>query len=459
MNNFLSKKKVAYLTLGCKVNAYETEVVKKQFRAFGVTEVSFRESADIYIVNTCTVTNIADRKSRQMLRRAKKINPSSVVVALGCYVQEFYEQHRYDPEIDVLIGNRRKGETAGIVNRYFASIANNEAPECVFVTEDKDLTLYEELPPIVQLESCRAFLKVQDGCNQFCSYCIIPFARGRISSRSAESVCNEVIGLTVAGYQEVVLTGIHLSSYGLETHSLAEQTSLSVPYGDLPLLSLLRSLQSIEGLARIRLGSLEPRIITEGFVSELAKLTKVCPHFHLSLQSGCNRTLGAMNRKYTAEMYAEACAVLRKYYTNPAITTDIIVGFPQETPEDFEESLEFARQIAFSQIHVFPFSRRKGTVADRMSGQVPEEEKHRRERAFLEVEEGLRMAYRKEWIGKETEVLFEECRSIDGENYFVGYSDRYIPYAIFSKTDLTNVICRVIGTKLASDGTLIAEFA
>lgn len=455
MNNYLSEKRVAYLSLGCKVNAYETEAIKNQLKCYGTVEVPFRESADIYVVNTCTVTNVADRKSRQMLRQAKKRNFAAVVVALGCYVQEFYEKHMEDADIDLLIGNRRKGETGALLNRYFEQIEAGETPERIHVNEDKTLTEYEELSMVTEEKSSRAFIKIQDGCNQFCSYCIIPFARGRISSRSEESVLTEVKALVDRGYQEVILTGIHLSSYGLERYSLKEQTSLSVNEGELPLLTLLRRLQDIPELQRVRLGSLEPRIITEEFVAAIAGMSKVCPHFHLSLQSGCNRTLKNMNRKYTAEEYLAACKILRRYYDMPGITTDIIVGFPMETREDFTECVEFAKMVHFSQIHVFPYSRRKGTVADSMNPQVPEEEKKLREKELLAVEKELRFAYRRQWLGKEVRVLFEEMQEIDGVMYYVGYSESYVPYAISAENDLENRIFAVVGKEIMPDGTIL----
>ncbi len=458
MYNYLSKKRVAYLSLGCKVNACETEAIKNQLKAYGCLEVSFRECADIYVINTCTVTNIADRKSRQMLHQAKKRNPNACIVALGCYVQEFYEQHTDDLDIDLLIGNRRKGETAAIINHYFEQLQAGIRSERIFVNEDKFLKDYEELPMVTEVKGSRAFVKIQDGCNQFCSYCIIPFARGRICSRSEDKILEEVQALVANGYQEIVLTGIHLSSYGLEKYGLKEQTQLAVEGDELPLLKLLRILQDISGLKRIRLGSLEPRIITEKFVSEIAGLSKVCPHFHLSLQSGCNETLKNMNRRYTAEEYYHACELLRSVYDNPAITTDIIVGFPKESDKAFEECLQFAERVGFAQIHVFPYSRRKGTVADQMTPQVSEPDKKLREHILMATEEKLRMEYRTGWLGKKVRVLFEEVQKIDGNEYVVGYSDCYIPYAVSVSCDIKNRICTVRGTKILSDGTIVAEF-
>lgn len=456
MKNNLSELRVAYLSLGCKVNTYETEAIKSQLKAYGTREVSFREAADIYIVNTCTVTNVADRKSRQMLGQAKRRNPSAIVVAIGCYVQEFHESHLEDSNIDLLIGNRRKAETAAIINRYLESVANNEAPQKVYVYDDKSLVEYEELPMVTEEKSIRAFVKIQDGCNQFCSYCIIPFARGRISSRSIESIFAEVKALVDKGYQEIVLTGIHLSSFGLETYTLHEQSTLSVNKGELPLLTLLKMLEEVPGLMRIRLGSLEPRIMTEHFVEELSKLTKLCPHFHLSLQSGCDRTLKNMNRKYTAEQYREVCDCIRRFFVMPAITTDIIVGFPKETDEDFEESAQFAKDIAFSQIHVFPYSRRKGTVADSMTPQVNDQVKREREHTLLGIGEELLLAYRTDWLGREASVLLEEKVGIDGKEYYIGHSEQYVPYAIQSEENLVNRIVTVIGEQMMSDGTILA---
>ncbi len=456
MKNYLSELRVAYLSLGCKVNTYETEAIKSQLKAYGAREVSFREAADIYIVNTCTVTNVADRKSRQMLGQAKRRNSSAIVVAIGCYVQEFHESHLEDSNIDLLIGNRRKAETAMIINQYLESIANGEAPQKVYVYDDKSLVEYEEMPMVTEEKSIRAFVKIQDGCNQFCSYCIIPFARGRISSRSVDSILTEVKALVDRGYQEIVLTGIHLSSFGLESYSLHEQSSLSVNKGELPLLSLLKMLEEVPGLMRIRLGSLEPRIMTEHFTAELSRLTKLCPHFHLSLQSGCDRTLKNMNRKYTKEQYREVCDCIRRYFEMPAITTDIIVGFPKETDEDFEESAQFAKAVAFSQIHVFPYSRRKGTVADSMTPQVNDQVKRNREHSLLEIGEDLLLAYRKEWIGREAKVLIEEKVMIDGKEYFVGHSEQYVPYALQSDENLVNRIVTVVAEQMMPDGTLLA---
>ena len=331
-------KKVALHNLGCKVNAYETEAMQELLEKHGYEIVPFQEGADVYIINTCTVTNMADRKSRQMLHRARKMNPDSIVVACGCYVQA--RKDDIPDGIDIVIGNNKKQNIVEILD------INHEKA-------------YEDLHLSTAAEHTRAYIKVQDGCNQFCSYCIIPFARGRVRSRSRDSVLEEVKTLAANGYKEVVLTGIHLSSYGIDC--------------DDNLLSLILAIHEVDGIERIRLGSLEPRIITEEFVQTIAQLPKMCPHFHLSLQSGCNATLKRMNRRYTAEEYYEKCRLLRKYFRNPALTTDVIVGFPGETEEEFAESKAFVDKVDFYETHIFKYSRREGTKAAAMKDQVPDQ--------------------------------------------------------------------------------------
>ena len=348
----INKTKVAFLTLGCKVNSYETEAMQALLTSAGATLVEFNEEADIYVVNTCSVTNMADRKSRQMLHRAKKKNPDAVVVAAGCYAQTADETAMKETGIDVVIGNNQKKHIVEILENYMAGVENKRL-------EIGEETEYEDLSLDTQVEHTRAYIKIQDGCNQFCSYCIIPYARGRIRSRKPEDVVEEVKRLAANGYQEIVLTGIHLSSYGRTSYEKLTEESGQ------PLLSLIQQINAVEGIRRIRLGSLEPRIITEKFVKTLVTCEKVCPHFHLSLQSGSDTVLVRMNRKYTTEEYAKSVDILKKYYEAPAITTDIIVGFPQETEEEFSETMEFAKRIGFSKIHVFKYSRRKGTVADK----------------------------------------------------------------------------------------------
>jgi len=428
--SILSNKKIAYLSLGCKVNSYETEAMKELLTSLGAITVDFREQADIYVVNTCTVTNVADRKSRQVLHRAKKTNPNALVVAVGCYVQEFYENHIEDAGIDLLIGNQRKHQIAFILENYFSVLAKGEKPDKVYVSEDKTLNSYEPLQISNTEDHTRAYMKIQDGCNQFCSYCIIPFARGRIQSREMESIKKEAVSLAEKGFQEIVLTGIHISSFGLDDCSIEEQKSLQRIDQRMPLIELIQMLSEISGIKRIRLGSLEPRIITEAFCQELAKFPKVCPHFHLSLQSGCDKTLKAMNRRYTTEQYYAGVCLLRTYFDCPGITTDLIVGFPGETKEDFVESMEFAKKVAFSKIHVFPYSRRKGTVADKMPNQVEDSEKKKREHTMLVQESLLARNYELSIVGKMYPVLLEEEILLDGKQYMIGHTPQYVMIAV-----------------------------
>ncbi len=424
-------KRVAFLTLGCKVNSYETEGMRELFLKAGAVETEFGEEADIYVVNTCSVTNMADRKSRQMLHRAKKKNPDALVVAAGCYAQAAGEKLSAQEGIDLVVGNNQK---ARIVELTAEALLKKEAQICAVLDIGREKE-YEELPIETVTERTRAYIKIQDGCNQFCSYCIIPYVRGRVRSRGEEEILTEITRLAKAGYKEVVLTGIHLSSYGLEKErnevrvsefdlTLAENTEKE--HTELPLLPLLRRVQDIEGIQRIRLGSLEPRIMTEAFVKELASLSKICPHFHLSLQSGSDATLKRMNRKYTTAEYRKAVEYLRMYFDKPAVTTDIIVGFPGETAEEFAETMRFVWEIAFSQIHIFKYSRRAGTVADRMEHQIPEQVKAERSDALEAVERELREAYIRQFTGAEEEVLLEEPAEIDGVRYMTGHTMRYV---------------------------------
>lgn len=430
MQNHIENLRIAYLSLGCKVNAYETASMRNQLESYGSRTVGFRETADVYLVNTCTVTNIADRKSRQMLHQAKKRNPSAVVVAVGCYVQEFYQNHEADGTIDLLIGNRRKHQVAEILQNYLeARTGGREIPR-IYVDDGSALRTYEPMEMAAATEKTRAYIKIQDGCNQFCSYCMIPYARGRISSRKPEDVLEEISFLAAKGFQEFVLTGIHLSSYGMEDVSPGEQQKLCRNDGRQPLLELISAIGKLPGVERIRLGSLEPRIVTEAFVKGLAAERKVCPHFHLSLQSGCDEVLHAMNRKYTTAQYLDCCRLLREFYDRPAITTDLIVGFPGETEEQFAASTAFAEACGFAQMHVFPFSRRRGTAADRMSGQVSEEEKRRREHRMLDVARELELSYRRQVTGKHTELLTEELVTVEGTAYWVGHSLEYLMMAV-----------------------------
>ena len=435
-------KKAALHNLGCKVNSYETEAMQKMLEDEGYEIVPFSEWADVYVINTCSVTNMADRKSRQMLHRAKKQNPDSIVVAAGCYVQTKEAEASIDGAIDIIIGNNKKHELITKIEEFLAqkkqtivdSTINMEDVELehkkieAMTDINKEVQEFEELYLEKPSEHTRAFLKVQDGCNQFCSYCIIPFARGRVRSRNPKSVLEEVNRLSANGYKEVVLTGIHLSSYGVENGE--------------SLLHLIQQIHEIDGIERIRLGSLEPKIVTEEFASELSKLKKVCPHFHLSLQSGCDATLKRMNRKYTAEEYAIGCEILRKYFKHPAITTDVIVGFPQETDEEFEITKAFLEKIHFYEMHIFKYSKREGTKAAVMKGQIPENIKQKRSAELIALGEKMSEEFRQFYLGSEQEVLFEELSEIDGKSYFVGYTKEYVKVAKESESSLENQLVK-----------------
>ena len=434
-NNLLNKK-VAFLSLGCKVNSYETEAIKQQFKSYGAQICEFSEACDIYVVNTCTVTNMADRKSRQMLRRAKTISPDCILVATGCYVQESREKVCEDGVVDIIIGNRLKSKIAYYANEYIGEVSREP-----LVVINEELSDYESMSSLSEYHRTRVDIKIQDGCNQFCSYCIIPYARGRICSRNRAEIVSEVESLAVRGYQEVVLTGIHISSYGLEDYSLSEQAKLQTNSGKIPLIELLSELNQIEGIKRIRIGSFEPRIITEEFVRRMSECEKVTPHFHLSLQSGCDSVLKRMNRKYTTEEYYNACELLRKYYYKPSITTDIIVGFPGETEEEFLTTVEFVKKIGFAAIHIFPYSRREGTLADRMEGQLTNYIKQERASKLSETENQLRLKYEKSFSGEVKEVLFEECVVIEGESYIYGHTMEYVQVISYgTEHDLNKLI-------------------
>ena len=413
------KKKVALHNLGCKVNAYEIDAMQQMLEQAGYEIVPFAPGADIYIINTCTVTNIADRKSRQMLHKAKKMNPDAIVVAAGCYVQAKKDEVQIDEAIDIVLGNNKKQELIDL----------------------KEQVEYENLQLSSTGEHTRAYLKVQDGCNQFCSYCIIPYVRGRVRSRRREEVVEEVKRLVKNGYQEFVLTGIHLSSYGVDC-------------GD-SLLELILAVHEIEGVKRIRLGSLEPRIITEEFVKTISSLSKICPHFHLSLQSGCDATLKRMNRRYSAQEYLDGCALLRKYFEHPALTTDVIVGFPQESEEEFEASRAMIESVGFYETHIFKYSRRKGTRADRMEGQIPEQEKAVRSHILIDLGKRRKQKFMEYYLGREVEILFEEKAEIQGKTYWIGHTREYLKVAAETEENLEN--CLKIG-KIAGfveDGVFI----
>lgn len=408
--------KVALHNLGCKVNAYEIEAMQQLLEEAGYEIVPFEPGADIYVINTCTVTNIADRKSRQMLHKAKKMNPEAIVVATGCYVQTGGEKLEKDEAIDLVLGNNQKINIVEALAEY----AENKPGHGSHVIKTNQTKEYEELSIDRTAEHVRAYIKVQDGCNQFCTYCIIPYARGRVRSRNIESVLKEVHSLAEKGYKEVVLTGIHLSSYGVDFPEEKKET----------LLSLIRAVHEIEGIQRIRLGSLEPGIVTREFAEGIAALPKVCPHFHLSLQSGCDETLERMNRRYRSGEYRERCELLREVYGNPALTTDVIVGFPQESEEEFRKSYDFVDSIRFYETHIFKYSRRQGTKAAAMDGQLTEAEKSFRSEKMIELHHRHAGDYEKSMLGKNLEVLIEEEYTKDGRTWYLGHSREYIKTAV-----------------------------
>ena len=408
--------RVALHNLGCKVNAYEIEAMQQLLEEAGYEIVPFEPGADIYVINTCTVTNIADRKSRQMLHKAKKMNPEAIVVATGCYVQTGGEKLEKDEAIDLVLGNNQKINIVEALAEY----AENKPGHGSHVIKINQTKEYEELSIDHTAEHVRAYIKVQDGCNQFCTYCIIPYARGRVRSRNIESALKEVRALAEKGYKEVVLTGIHLSSYGVDFPEEKKET----------LLSLIRAVHEIEGIRRIRLGSLEPGIVTREFAEGIAALPKVCPHFHLSLQSGCDETLERMNRRYRSGEYRERCELLREVYGNPALTTDVIVGFPQESEEEFRKSYDFVDSIRFYETHIFKYSRRQGTKAAAMDGQLTEAEKSFRSEKMIELHHRHAGDYEKSMLGKNLEVLIEEEYTKDGRTWYLGHSREYIKTAV-----------------------------
>ena len=429
--------------LGCKVNSYETEAMQQLLEEAGYEIVPFHEKADVYIINTCSVTNIADRKSRQMLHRAKKQNPDAVVVAAGCYVQAAAEELKEDLAVDVIIGNNKKQDLVPILEEYFKD--KSDSSHVIEISETHE---YERLSIHKIADHTRAFLKVQDGCNQFCSYCIIPYTRGRVRSRRPDEVVAEVRELAAVGYQEVVLTGIHLSSYGVDFKEEEKKENL---------LSLIKQVHEVEGIRRIRLGSLEPRIITEEFAQALASMPKFCPHFHLSLQSGCDKTLKRMNRHYTTEEYAAGCEILRRYFDNPAITTDVIVGFPGETEEEFEETKAFLERIGFYEMHIFKYSRRAGTRADRMPDQIPEQVKSVRSEILLKLEKQMSKAYRESFLGRNKTVLLEEKTEINGREYMIGHTMEYVKAVVSYEENLKNKMAEGVLKGVLNDDVLLLD--
>lgn len=433
-------KKAALHNLGCKVNAYETEAMQHLLEEAGYEIVPFTQKADVYVINTCSVTNMADRKSRQMLHKAKKNNPDSIVVAAGCYVQTSEKEVLNDLSVDIVIGNDRKHDLVRLLEEYSLDSVNDTVDDINDGKHD-----FEELFIDQTKEHTRAFIKVQDGCNQFCSYCIIPYARGRVRSRRFENVIAEVERLAANGFKEVVLTGIHLSSYGVD---FEEATGL---------LELIQAVNAVKGIERIRLGSLEPKIVTEHFARELSKLDKICPHFHLSLQSGCDATLKRMNRKYTTKEYERGCELLRKYFVHPAITTDVIVGFPGETEEEFEQTKAYLEHIHFYEMHIFKYSKRKGTRAAVMPDQIDEQIKAARSEKLIALGHDMSKEFRKFYIGKNEEVLFEEKAVIGDKEYFVGYTKEYVKVAKKTDENLENQIVSGRISGMLTDEILLFE--
>lgn len=465
-------KNAALHNLGCKVNSYELDIMQQMLVEKGYKIVPFDEVADIYIVNTCTVTNIADRKSRQMLHRAKLKNPDAIVVAVGCYVQTGKENVKQDESIDLAIGNNRKKDLVEILEAF---LDERESA----VTQDKtlgDTTIldidntyeYEEMTLQKTADHTRAYIKIQDGCNQFCSYCAIPLARGRVRSRRAEDIIREIEGMVAAGYREIVLTGIHISSYGIdfeteawkrgksvEVHRNAERRDYS---GESKLIDLVERIHDIAGLERIRLGSLEPRIVTREAARRLAALPKICPHFHLSLQSGCDEVLKRMNRHYTTKEYYESVTYLREAFDHPAITTDVIVGFPGETEEEFADTKAFLEKTNFYEMHIFKYSKRTGTRAAVMPGQLTEAVKGVRSNELLMLEKEQSKAFRSFYLGKTVKVLLEEQKEIAGEHYWLGHTPAYVRVAVKEQEGLcSNLLVKVKAASFLTDEIMTGE--
>lgn len=438
--------KVAFHNLGCKVNAYETEAMEQILKNAGYEIVDFEPGADIYIINTCTVTNIADRKSRQMLHKAKKMNPDAVVVAAGCYTQTDGGVIEKDEAIDIVVGNNRKRDILTILEEYFDKTETKSIIGQLDTRIDINHTSeYEEMTLEQMQQHTRAYVKVQDGCNQFCSYCIIPYARGRVRSRRLADIKKEVTAIAGKGFKEVVITGIHVSSYGAD---LEEDKSL---------IDVIETAAKVPGIERVRLSSLEPGIITEEFMDRLSCIKEICPHFHLSLQSGCDTVLKRMNRKYTSEEYLGKCRIIRDVFPDAAITTDIIVGFPGETEEEFSITEEFAKQVNFAQMHIFKYSKRRGTKAAEMEGQIDDTVKHERSKRLIESGKKLRDSYTDKFIGGVKEVLFEQEELVGGVKYFTGFTKEYVKIAVLSEEDLTNHIVNVNVKGRLNDEILLAE--
>lgn len=442
------KKTVAFCTLGCKVNQYETDAMRGSFEAEGYEVKEFSQEASVYVINTCTVTNMADRKSRQMMHRAKKKNPDGIIVAVGCYVQAAKEQLEEDTLIDLVIGNNMKSQVVQIVEQYIQDNRHTEDRDA-YVADIAHSHEYETMHIEMVSEHTRAYIKIQDGCNQFCSYCIIPYARGRVRSRKMEDILQEVRNLTANGYKEIVLTGIHISSYGLDFEHTADEQEDYGPFKNSALIDLIEALSGIEGLERIRLGSLEPRIITENFVRRLCKVPQICPHFHLSLQSGCDETLKRMNRHYTTALYLEKCGILRQYFDRPALTTDVIVGFPGETEEEFAQTERFLETVHFSDMHIFKYSKRRGTKAADMPNQIDPQIQSVRSEKLIALGERMKDDFLEACKDQEQIFLIEEETEIDGTKYMTGHSKNYIRCAFEMDGLVPNMVIKgTINSKL-----------
>ena len=459
-------------TLGCKVNIYESDLMAESLRKSGFTEVDFGDRADVYIINTCTVTNVADKKSRQMLHRARKKNEDALIVAAGCYVDAAAQNESMgsllsDGAVDIFIGNKQKAEAAEIIIKELCSRQQAEEP----FSEAMPDTDMSELSSISG--HTRAFMKIQDGCNQFCTYCIIPYVRGRIHSRGLESIISEAERLASNGIREIVLSGIHLSSYGKDLRApKAKDREFGEPkrgdiyvsddiFGgkDAPLITVLRELDRVEGIDRIRLGSLEPRLITRELLDSAAGIAKLCPSFHLALQSGSDSVLRRMKRRYTIDEYRESCRLLREYYDAPTITTDIIVGFPGESEEEFQETMELLKELKLYEANIFKYSRRAGTLADRMPGQIPEPLKAERSERLISMADQISGEIRQSYLGRELEILCEEERSIKGEPYMTGYSREYLRCAVkkgsLRQNDRISGIAKEIFNEKDMDGSIL----
>jgi len=445
------KKTAAFLSLGCKVNSYETEAMRGMFEAAGYDIVDFKEVADVYVVNTCTVTNIADRKSRQMLHQAKHRNPQAIIAAVGCYVQAAEEVLLADSAVDIVVGNNKKSDIVRMVERCRESDDKEEL--VVDINSEKD---YEELHVITTMEKTRAFIKIQDGCNRFCSYCIIPYVRGRVRSRKEEDILTEITELSVKGFKEIVLTGIHISSYGSDLLGLDTDTQ-DIADQELPLARLIVKIGELPGIERIRLGSLEPRIITEDFLAAVSSVRQFCPHFHLSLQSGSDSVLRRMNRKYSASEYYDRVQLIRSHFEYPSFTTDVIVGFPGETEEEFRQTIDFVQSIGFSHIHVFKYSKRAGTKAAVMPNQISEEVKSRRSDELISVSNLMSEEYQAHFLGRIEKILFEESMEKDGKFYQIGHNERYLKLAVEDNRELSNQLLKVRVTGLLTEEILLCE--